>query len=115
MQCEDCGRTIPSRATADDKERDEWCTPVYGSCALLSGHAGPHHGYPENIAAIVARAAADDRARLAAAWDEGMRWGQLRWATNYGTNGREADNPYRAALCQVCRAHLDTRDAGGHR
>jgi hypothetical protein len=30
------------------------CEPLYGSCALLSGHRGPHHGYPEDIEAIVA-------------------------------------------------------------
>lgn len=32
------------------------CIPLYGSCALFEGHRGPHHGYPENIAAIRAEA-----------------------------------------------------------
>ena len=38
---------------------------------------------------------------LAEAWDEGMRWGQLHWATNYGINGREAENPYRADAAET--------------
>lgn len=29
------------------------CTPVYGSCALLAGHDGKHHGYKRNIAQLV--------------------------------------------------------------
>lgn len=40
------------------------CTPVYGSCALLSGHRGPHHGYRDNVAAIVELAVKDALAAL---------------------------------------------------
>lgn len=32
----------------------EPCQPMYGSCALLPGHHSPHHGYPEDIRAILA-------------------------------------------------------------
>lgn len=32
---------------------DGYCYPMWGSCALLKGHVGPHHGYPENIDAVV--------------------------------------------------------------
>lgn len=32
----------------------EPCQPRHGSCALMSGHKGPHHGYPEDIAPIIA-------------------------------------------------------------
>ena len=35
--------------TSPTYEPADWCQPQYGSCALLSGHEGPHHGYPQNI------------------------------------------------------------------
>ena len=35
--------------TGPTYEPADWCQPQYGSCALLSGHEGPHHGYPQNI------------------------------------------------------------------
>lgn len=51
----------PATPDAGDASEDT-CTPVYGSCALLPGHVGPHHGYPENIEAIKAAAATRARA-----------------------------------------------------
>ena len=35
--------------TGPTYEPADWCQPQYGSCALLFGHEGPHHGYPQNI------------------------------------------------------------------
>lgn len=34
------------------------CDPAYGSCALLAGHLGPHHGFPDNTKAIIRAALA---------------------------------------------------------
>ncbi len=59
------GLTDPTPQT--DPAFVRWCKPVHGSCALLSDHKGPHHGYPDDIrrAAKALRSATAD-ARLTA-------------------------------------------------
>lgn len=90
----------PAPAEPKTAEVDEAiCTPMYGSCALLSGHVGPHHGYPENIAALLDRERRAERECLRLMRAEVIALadsihGEAGWEHNSGCEG-ESD-------CHAC-------------
>lgn len=80
---------------AADRGPDDtlYTSGVVGMLRAALSSAPTYEAAMDHVADTVREA--ELQAAKADAWDEGMRWGQLHWATNYGTNGREADNPYR--------------------
>ena len=65
--------------------------PIREQIAATIGHMLVTRNSPAQIADALLPVLAD-------VWDDGMRWGQCHWSTNYYINGRVPENPHRRVI-----------------